>query len=181
MLKDVLVYGTAKGLKKFSQAHPSAGKTGTTDDYRDAWFVGYTPQMVTGVWVGYDKPRPGGKGFTGGAVAAPVWEQFMRKALAGRPAVDFPKPDTVVAVSIDPTTGYLATTECPEKREEFYLPGTEPTEYCPKHGGEAAKPVSQAPPVPGPYGQQPDVGAGEEQKAATPFEGTLSPQYLSPQ
>ncbi len=142
MLKDVLTYGTAKGLKKFSQAHPSAGKTGTTDDYRDAWFIGYTPQVITGVWVGYDKPRPGGKGFTGGAVAAPIWERFMRKAVAGKPAVDFTRPESVVTVSIDPTTGYLATGGCPTKRDEFYIAGSEPTEYCPRHGGSVVLPSS---------------------------------------
>lgn len=120
MLKDVMVYGTAKSLKAFSQERPSAGKTGTTDDYRDAWFIGYTPQVITGIWVGYDKPRPGGKGFTGGSVAAPIWERFMRPALAARPVVDFAKPDTVVAVSIDPATGYPATPDCPVKRDELY-------------------------------------------------------------
>jgi membrane carboxypeptidase/penicillin-binding protein len=148
MLKDVLTYGTAKKLRRFSEERPSAGKTGTTDDYRDAWFVGYTPQIVTGIWVGFDKPRPGGKGFTGGAVAAPIWERFMRAASAAKPVVDFPRPETVVTVSIDPATGYLATTECPEIREEFYLPGTEPTEYCPTHGGDAAKPEPPALTVP---------------------------------
>jgi membrane carboxypeptidase/penicillin-binding protein len=141
MLKDVLTYGTAKSLKKFSQVHPSAGKTGTTDEYRDAWFVGYTPQVITGVWVGYDKPRPGGKGFTGGAVAAPIWERFMRKAVAAKPVTDFTKPDTVVSVSVDPTTGYLATEGCPAKRDEYYIAGTEPNEYCLKHGGSAVKPL----------------------------------------
>ncbi len=135
MLKDVMTYGTAKGLKKFSQTHPSAGKTGTTDDYRDAWFVGYTPQIVTGVWVGHDKPRPGGKGFTGGAVAAPIWERFMRTAVVTRPAADFPQPDTVVSVVIDPATGFRATPDCPVKREESYIAGTEPAGYCTKHGG----------------------------------------------
>lgn len=135
MLKDVMTYGTAKSLRKFSQAHPSAGKTGTTDDGRDAWFVGYTPQLITGVWVGRDKPRPGGKGFTGGAVAVPIWERFMRKAVAAKPAVDFPRPDTVVSVTIDPGTGYLATESCPKKREEYYIAGSEPIGYCPKHGG----------------------------------------------
>jgi membrane carboxypeptidase/penicillin-binding protein len=147
MLKDVMTYGTAKSLKKFSQAHPSAGKTGTTDDYRDAWFVGYTPQIITGVWVGYDKPRPGGKGFTGGAVAAPIWERFMRKAVAAKPAVDFSRPDAVVSVTIDPETGYLATPDCPKKRDEFYVAGTEPTEYCPKHGGVDRKPLSPDEPL----------------------------------
>jgi len=142
MLKDVMVYGTAKSLKKFSQERPSAGKTGTTDDYRDAWFVGYTPQLITGVWVGYDKPKPGGKGFTGGSVSAPIWERFMRKALAAKPALDFARPESVVSVSIDPATGYLATPDCPSPREEFYIVGTEPTQYCPKHGGELPEPVA---------------------------------------
>jgi membrane carboxypeptidase/penicillin-binding protein len=146
MLQDVLVYGTARSLKKFRQERPSAGKTGTTDEYRDAWFVGYTPQMVTGIWVGYDKPRPGGKGFTGGAVAAPIWERFMRPALASAPVIDFPKPDTVVAVTIDPATGCLATAECPEKQDEFYIAGTQPTVYCSRHGGDRLDPVS--PPLP---------------------------------
>ena len=142
MLRDSMVYGTAKSLKKFSQERPSAGKTGTTDDYRDAWFVGYTPQMVTGVWVGHDKPKPGGKGFTGGAVAAPIWGRFMSSAMAGKPAADFPKPDTVISVSIDPATGYLAAPDCPSKGEEVYALGHEPTEYCPTHGGVPAEPLS---------------------------------------
>jgi 1A family penicillin-binding protein len=130
LLKDVLTYGTAKGLRKFSQMYPSAGKTGTTDDYRDAWFVGYTTQVITGVWVGYDKPRPGGKGFTGGAVAAPIWERFMRKAVAARPAADFPKPDTVVSISIDPATGCAAKADSPHTRDEFFIVGTVPGEDC---------------------------------------------------
>lgn len=134
MLTGVMTYGTAKGLKKFNAAHPSAGKTGTTDDYRDAWFVGYTPQVITGVWVGYDKPRPGGKGFTGGAVAAPIWETFMRKAVASRSSTDFVRPDSVVSVSIDSESGYLATPDCPKTVEELFISGTEPTEYCPVHG-----------------------------------------------
>ncbi|SKA16295.1 penicillin-binding protein, 1A family [Trichlorobacter thiogenes] len=153
MLKDVLTSGTARGLKKFSQKYPAAGKTGTTNDYRDAWFIGYTPQLVTGVWVGHDQPRPGGKGFTGGAVAAPIWERFMRQALAGKPATDFVRPDSVVSVTIDPTNTLLATAACPVKREEFFVAGTEPDDYCPIHGGEpvaapAATPA--APPAPAP-------------------------------
>jgi penicillin-binding protein 2D len=158
MLKDVMMYGTAKSLKKFSQERPSAGKTGTTNDYRDAWFIGYTPQIITGIWVGYDTPRPGGKGFTGGAVAAPIWGQFMRQALAAKPVVDFPKPDTVVSVSIDPATGFLATTDCPAKKDEFYIPGTEPTEFCPKHGGDVLKPLS--PPLPPENANEPEPDTG---------------------
>ncbi|MCM2357437.1 MAG: PBP1A family penicillin-binding protein [Geobacteraceae bacterium] len=161
MLKEVMVYGTAKSLRKFSQERPAAGKTGTTDDYRDAWFIGYTPQLITGIWVGYDKPRPGGKGFTGGGVAAPIWERFMRPALAARPVADFPKPETVVSVSIDPATGYLATSDCPERRDEFYIVGTEPTGYCPKHGGDPLSPASPLLPLPDGDGRQPETGAGD--------------------
>ena len=159
MLKDVMIYGTAKSLKKFSREHPSAGKTGTTDDYRDAWFIGYTPQVITGIWVGYDKPRPGGKGFTGGAVAAPIWGRFMYQVLAARPVVDFPKPDKVVTVSIDPATGCLATPGCPVKMDEFYIAGTEPTEYCPRHGGDLLKPSSSPLPLPDANRQRPDTAA----------------------
>ena len=152
MLKDVLIYGTAKSLRGFSREHPAAaGKTGTTDDYRDAWFIGYTPQLITGVWAGYDKPTPMGKGFTGGAICAPIWGRFMRKAVAGKPAVDFPKPDSVVSVQIDPTTGDLATLDCPKKRDEFYIAGTEPTVYCPDHGGLYPAPAAPEPVVPQAY------------------------------
>lgn len=133
MLKEVLVYGTAKSLQGFSRERPAAGKTGTTDDYRDAWFIGYTPQMITGVWAGYDKPTPMGKGFTGGAICAPIWGRFMRSALTGKPAVDFPMPDSVVSVLIDPATGDLATPDCPDPFEEFYVTGTQPTLPCKTH------------------------------------------------
>jgi 1A family penicillin-binding protein len=158
MLKDVMTYGTAKSLEKFSKEHPSAGKTGTTDNYRDAWFVGYTPRLVTGVWVGYDKPKPGGKGFTGGAVSAPIWGRFMRSVVAADQNGDFSKPETVVSVAIDPATGYLAVPDCPAKRNEYYLEGTEPTVYCPEHGG--AVPPAAAPletPEAGQSDQQPEV------------------------
>jgi 1A family penicillin-binding protein len=145
MLKDVLTYGTAKSLRKFSQVHPSAGKTGTTDNDVDAWFVGYTPNLATGIWIGYDQPKSGGKGFTGGAIAAPIWERFMDKVVTSRPEVDFPKPETVLALSIDPTTGLLALEECPQKQDEFFISGTEPKEYCTAHGVVPPLPVEEVP------------------------------------
>jgi membrane carboxypeptidase/penicillin-binding protein len=145
MLRDVLVYGTAKSLHRFSRDRPAAGKTGTTDDYRDAWFIGYTPQMITGVWAGYDKPKPIGKGSTGGAICAPIWERFMRSALAEKPAIDFPMPDSVASVLIDPATGGLVTPDCPKNQEEFYVSGTQPTVYCPEHRGVDLAPASSAP------------------------------------
>jgi 1A family penicillin-binding protein len=146
MLKDVLTYGTAKSLLKFSQAYHAAGKTGTTDDYRDAWFVGYTPQIITGVWLGFDNPRSVGKGFTGGGAAAPIWQRFMRKALASKPVVDFTKPDTVVSVAINPTSGLLPSPDCPESRDEFFVAGSEPSGYCSMHSG--VPPIPELTPLP---------------------------------
>ena len=141
MMKDVMVYGTAKSLKGFNREYPSGGKTGTTDDYRDAWFVGYTPRVITGIWAGYDKPRPGGRGFTGGAVCAPIWEQFMRPAMGSGPAVDFTKPDTVVTVAIEPATGCPATVDSRVKQNEYFIAGTEPNADCYRQGGFPLKPM----------------------------------------
>ncbi len=160
MLRDVLVYGTAKSLQGFSRERPSAGKTGTTDDYRDAWFIGYTPQLITGVWAGYDIPKPMGPGFTGGAVCAPLWGRFMRSALAGSPASDFPRPDSVASVQIDPATGCLAVPECPKKQDELYAGGTAPTVYCPIHGAPA--PVN-SPPAPAPEPREGPEAANKQQ------------------
>ncbi len=148
MLRDVLTYGTARSLKSFSLKRQAAGKTGTTDDYRDTWFIGYTPQIITGVWVGYDRPRPGGPGFTGGAICAPIWGRFMRGALAAKPVVDFSQPETVISALIDPATNQLATSLCPTKRREFYVMGTQPLIPCQKHGGEAIEPAIPMPAVP---------------------------------
>lgn len=133
MLKGVLTHGTAKGLHRFAEKYRAAGKTGTTNDYRDAWFIGYTPVLLAAVWVGYDQPRPGGRGFTGGAIAAPIWEQFMRTALANRQPTDFVRPEEIITVQIDPANGLLATPACPDRKEEIFKSGTEPDEYCPEH------------------------------------------------
>jgi membrane carboxypeptidase/penicillin-binding protein len=132
----------------------------------DAWFVGFTPNLVTGIWIGYDKPRLGGKGFTGGAVAAPIWESFMNKVVAARPAEDFAKPETVVTVTIDPATGLRAREECPKKQDEYYIAGTEPADLCPNHEGEPVQqePVPEAPaeePQPEPPVPQPAEEAAQ--------------------
>ncbi|MBI5583861.1 MAG: PBP1A family penicillin-binding protein [Deltaproteobacteria bacterium] len=140
MLRDVLRYGTGKTIAGFAQERPAAGKTGTTDDYRDAWFIGYTPQLIAGVWVGHDKPRPGGRGFTGGAVCAPLWARFMEGALKNKPVMDFTRPEGVVTALIDPQNEALANPECPIKQEEVYRRGTEPLLFCPQHGGRPSGP-----------------------------------------
>ena len=107
-----------------------AGKTGTTDDHRDAWFVGYTPDLVVGVWVGFD----GGATLklTGAQAALPIWVDFFRKAVPDL-SIDFPIPAGIVTRKIDPHTAQLATTACPNSFEESFMEGTEPTIFCETH------------------------------------------------
>jgi penicillin-binding protein 1A len=146
VLQDVVQRGTGWRVRAIGK--PVAGKTGTTDEYKDAWFVGYTPSLVAGVWVGYDDGRPLGKAEVGGVAAAPIWLYFMEKALAGQPAENFRVPEGIVFVKIDPKTGLLASPFSPDARTECFLEGTAPTEYAPsdlekwflKHfGGAPAK------------------------------------------
>jgi len=96
MMQNVVRRGTGR---RAAIGRPVAGKTGTTNDYRDAWFVGYTPDMITGVWVGYDSSRDMGHGDEGGRVAAPVWAAYMKQAMKGRPVIDFPAPNGVTMAS----------------------------------------------------------------------------------
>ncbi len=127
MLEDVVKYGT--GWRAKALGRPVAGKTGTTNEYRDAWFIGYTPGLVAGVWVGFDDVRTLGDGETGSKAAAPIWVSFMKKALAGSSEKRaFSIPDGIVTAVIDPVTGLLATGET-EKMVEFFKEGTVPTLY----------------------------------------------------
>jgi penicillin-binding protein 1A len=103
MLQSVIDHGTGRRAKDLGR--PAAGKTGTTNDMDDAWFIGYTPQLLAGVWVGFDEKRTLGKGETGGHVAAPIWERFMERALEGEPILDFPVPAGISFAWIDPYTG----------------------------------------------------------------------------
>ncbi len=103
MLEDVIRRGT--GRKALALGRPAAGKTGTTNDYMDAWFMGYTPRLLAGVWVGFDEKRSLGPRETGGRVAAPIWTNFMERALAGKPILDFSVPPGLACVPIDPHTG----------------------------------------------------------------------------
>ncbi|MBE0617337.1 MAG: penicillin-binding protein, partial [Proteobacteria bacterium] len=111
----------ARGLGR-----PAAGKTGTTNDNRDAWFLGFTPDLVTAVWSGYDDGRSLGKGETGGRAAAPVWLEFMRTAVAGRPVADFPVPEGVEFARVDAETGYLAGPATQKSFTAAFLRGTAP-------------------------------------------------------
>jgi penicillin-binding protein 1A len=128
MLVGVVENGTGKEARRLQR--PAAAKTGTTDDYRDAWFVGFTPQVAAGVWIGLDDNRSLGRGETGGRAAAPIWTDFMIRALAGRPVVDFSPPDGVTVKTVDRVGGKLATVSCDDTINEVFVAGTEPAEYC---------------------------------------------------
>jgi membrane peptidoglycan carboxypeptidase len=115
---------------------PAAGKTGTTNDGADAWFVGYTPDLVTGIWIGFDQPRPILEDATGGRLAAPVWGRMMARFYDGRrPPAPWHRPDGVVARTVDPGTGLLLKEGCPptagKAYEELFLHGVEPAAFCP--------------------------------------------------
>lgn len=124
ILKSVIERGTGKAALELER--PAAGKTGTTNDYEDAWFIGYTPEMLTGVWVGFDEKRPLGSGETGGKVAAPIWTAFMKEALADHPVNDFHMPDEITFAHINPGTGKRATATSSKAILEIFARGTEP-------------------------------------------------------
>ena len=130
LLKAVIKEGTgwrAKALKR-----PAAGKTGTTNDLRDAWFIGFTPKLVTGVWVGYDDRRPMGKGETGSRAASPIWLYFMSEVLKDEPVEDFQVPEGVVFAKIDAKTGLLASPYSEKTVFQAFRGGQEPKEHTPK-------------------------------------------------
>jgi penicillin-binding protein 1A len=125
MLETVVQKGT--GRKAAELGRPVAGKTGTTNDTHDAWFVGFTADLLAGVWVGFDSERSLGKNETGGHAAAPIFTAFMKQAVADRPVVDFPVPDGVTFAQIDRATGLRAVAGGPSELEVF-LKGSEPKE-----------------------------------------------------
>lgn len=145
MMRGVIERGTGRSAYI---GRPAAGKTGTTSDYTNAWFVGFTPDLVAAVWIGEDL-QARRMVYRGTAIpssrAALIWSDFMRSALAGIPARDFPKPTGVVdGILIDTETGLLATAGCPsdpsQRRYEIFVSGTEPTHISPRCGGDDAGP-----------------------------------------
>jgi penicillin-binding protein 1A len=142
MLSSVIENGTAAAAKALGLNVPAAGKTGTTDDYSDAWFVGYTPSLVTGVWVGFDQKQKIGPGMTGAAAALPIWVDVIGSATKGKAPQEFPVPSGVVSVLICTQTGLLANPSCPETEYELFHEGLQPTSYCDVHTGQTPTPES---------------------------------------
>jgi penicillin-binding protein 1A len=106
MMQDVVSRGTGKRADGLGR--PTAGKTGTTNGFHDNWFVGYTPELLTAVWIGFDSKRSLGSRETGGRNAAPIWKAFMEKATANLPMTEFPIPDGLRCINVDPATGRRA-------------------------------------------------------------------------
>jgi penicillin-binding protein 1B len=131
MMRSVLNEGTAAGARAAGFKLDAAGKTGTTNDLRDAWFVGFTPELLTVVWVGFDDNQP--VGLSGAQAALPIWTEFMTRALAGRAGDEFEVPEGISFVDIDKDTGKLAVPACPRVFHEAFLAGTEPTQACDLH------------------------------------------------
>lgn len=130
VMRGVLTEGTAASARALGFEGVAAGKTGTTDDTRDAWFVGFTPEMLALVWVGYDDNAA--TGLTGATGALPIWVDVMMHARHRWSGAGFPEPPGIVHAEIDPESGGLAVAGCPERREEVFLAGTEP-DPCPLH------------------------------------------------
>ncbi|MBW2615455.1 MAG: PBP1A family penicillin-binding protein [Deltaproteobacteria bacterium] len=130
LLMAVIQEGTGWRIKALKR--PAAGKTGTTNNLWDAWFMGYTPDLVTGVWAGYDDRKAMGKGETGSRAASPIWLSFMSDVLKDRPVVDFQVPEGVVFAKIDSKTGLLASSYSKKTVFQAFKEGTEPKEYSPK-------------------------------------------------
>lgn len=139
MMKDVIRRGTANGpVWQAGFTLPAGGKTGTTNDGTNVWFIGYTPDLVAGVWMGFDRPQNIKSNAQGGILAAPAWTTFMTEVYRRKPAPpDWPRPDGVTTREIDATSGLLYTPACPRATlvTEVFVAGTEPQGQCDPYGG----------------------------------------------
>ncbi len=146
MMNDVVDRGTAGSVRRRGFWLPAAGKTGTTNDSKDVWFVGMTPDLVAGVWLGFDKPKTITPNASGGQMAAPIWAEMMKTAYAKRAQPGgWAAPADLVSVPIDTESGGTATDNCPPEsvRIEYFIPGTEPTEYCALHTSGAERAIDK--------------------------------------
>jgi membrane carboxypeptidase/penicillin-binding protein len=131
MLMSAMQTGTGRTASSFGYDHLAAGKTGTTDDMRDAWFVGYTPEQVCAVWIGFDNYSP--SGLTGARAALPVWARFMRSWNGVGTGIEFPVPPGITFERVDSQTGGLATRNCPSIELVAFLDEARPLKGCSAH------------------------------------------------
>jgi len=140
MLQSVMDHGTGYPARARGFMLPAAGKTGTMDEYMDAWFEGYVPSLVCGVWVGYDEKKVIGPGMTGARAALPIWTDFMIGATRGTAPEYFPVPSGTISRLVCAESGMLATDICPNTTTEIFAEGSEPSEYCTTHPGRPLQP-----------------------------------------
>jgi membrane carboxypeptidase/penicillin-binding protein len=135
MLQGVVNFGTGKAIRDYGITTPVAGKTGTTNSGEDVWFVGFSPTLVAGVWFGYDTPRSISTNASGGRLAAPAWAEFYQAGWHEPRGSVFLAPPGMVSASVDPRSGEIGTEWCPSRVQQWYKPGSEPTEECHLHTG----------------------------------------------
>jgi penicillin-binding protein 1B len=140
MLEQVINHGTGIGARRMGFKNPAAGKTGTTNDSKDAWFAGFTPNLLAVVWTGFDQKEE--LGLTGAEASLPAWTRFMKAASASRPVLDFQVPPGIVVEKVDPLTGYKAGPYCPNVVEGVFPVSMAPTQICPFHTAPGPRPVS---------------------------------------
>jgi penicillin-binding protein 1A len=199
VMKDVVQRGTAASSVGSQFHYPAGGKTGTTNDGTNVWFVGYTSDLVAGVWMGFDKPQKIKANAQGGVLAAPAWTAFMTEVYKRRrPPRDWPMPADIVTRQIDFSTNMLATAYCPRNLvgNEFFIPGTDPILQCDVHTGAlypdtsgigALYPPGTTPPPPTAYpsgtypmGGPPRPGLDTGRAGATGGTGVVVPGQVSP-
>ena len=186
--------GTGDRARQAGFVLPAAGKTGTTNEFVDAWFIGYTPNNVTGVWVGFDQPRTIIDNGYGGEVAVPIWASFMKAATRGDRRDWFQRPDDVIGVNVCRVSGRLANSGCgsvlsvstdgftttrSQVYTEFFVKGTEPTSFCPIHTAPAYLDTYGAAATTGEAPAAPASAGAPMPQPATP--GTIQPGPARPQ
>jgi penicillin-binding protein 2D len=133
LMQGVIDEGTGRSARSLGARGAPVGKTGTTDEYRDTWFIGYTPRRATGIWVGFDNGEV--VGLFGASAALPIWAAAMRASEGPQGDGEFPRPPGITSAVICPESGLLATSDCPSSREDVFAEGSEPTESCDLQGG----------------------------------------------
>ena len=143
MLQGVVNFGTGRVVRDMGVTGPVAGKTGTTNNNADVWFVGFTPTLVAGVWFGYDTPTPIGHAATGGRLAAPAWASIIRAGWHEPANSAWIPPAGMDSAVIDPESGQLAGQWCPNRKTEWFKPGTAPTDTCTMHEGPPSQSIAE--------------------------------------
>jgi penicillin-binding protein 1A len=192
MLSDVISYGTAYRARQVGFTLPAAGKTGTTNEYMDAWFVGFTPHLVTGVWIGFDQPKTILRNGYAGELAVPLWATFMKAATRGDKPDQFERPANIIGINVCRVSGKLPNGGCDdvevvnregllERRSmiytEYFVKGTQPTDLCPLH-----EPLSLLDRLAGVFGKDnhaPPVPADEVGLTVPAVTGTSAPAARS--